>query len=283
MTIAVPDDRLDSLLFRGRSLPKNYAEAIAEASCEAGVQMVSEVSLTFNDPDFKLLWSGYFTMWTPVTYRGMNLVLSVIETQDEGRGKTVVKCRPKAVVDLRKRRGKLVMNNVTATDFIRAECRAVGAKLVAQETSKRQQIVRDVKEKGQSYSPTDYPSSWTTFVRLADECGYLVFEYGGVIYFGTPTWLASHRPKATVKWTPSKEDASESWIIPEFRESLDSEDIEVRVEVPLTRYKEFLPGNSLVVTGFPKYSGTYLVTNVSYPIVGPGTIEVTAQTTHKIV
>lgn len=284
--IAAPDSNIDKLLFRGRKLSKDFAGSVSSATLDAGVDMASEITLVFNDPGFALLGSGFFTKYTPVTYEGMKLVVSVIETDagNGGRGQTTIRCRPKAVIDLRKRRGKFVMNNVTASEFIRHECEAVGAGAVMQQTSKRQQIIRDVKEKGESYSATDYPSSWTTFLRLADECGYLIYEHGGIIYFGTPTWLAANRPKVLVTWSPEgTESANQVWSVPTFRDSLDSEDVEVTVTVPLDRYQDMKPGNALVVQKFPRYSGTYLITNVNYPLVGPGKIEVTAKTTHKLV
>lgn len=283
MTITATS-QISALLFRGRTLSKNVAEMVTAASVDASMDMASELSITLDDPGFALLRSGYFKVYTPVTYQGMNLILSVIETgAGSGRGELVLKSRPKAVHDLRKRRGKLVVNNTTASAFVQRECAAVGAKCVVEPTTKRAQIMRDVATRGQTYSFSDYPSSWTTFSRLANENGFVLFESKGVIFFASPPWLAAHRPKTWVAWSPGKEMiAKESLTIPEVRQSLDSEDIEITVELPLSRVSQVEPGNALIFQSFPQYAGTYIVTNVSYPLTSVGTVTVTAKTIRKL-
>lgn len=277
--------QITNLLFRGRTLSKNVSENVISAGVEASMDMASELAIELHDPYFSLLQSGYFKIYTPVTYQGMNLVLSVIETgKGTGdRGKLTLRARPKAVLDLRKRRGKMVVNNTTASAFVQRECAAVGAKCVVEPTTKRQQILRDVAQRGQTYTATDYPSSWTTFSRLANENGFVLFESKGTIFFASPPWLAAHRPKTYVTWSPKVEKyALDSLIVPEVRQSLDSEDIEVTVELPLSRVSQVEPGNAFVFDGFPQYSGTYIVTTVEYPINNVGNLVVTAKTIRKL-
>ena len=66
--------------------------------------------------------------------------------------------------------------------------------------------------------------------------------------------------------------------IPEIRDSSDSRDIEVDVELPIRRAGGVLPGTALRLTNFPKYSGPYMINTVSYPLTGDGVVAISAST-----
>jgi hypothetical protein len=168
------------------------------------------------------------------------------------------------------------MKNVSPSTFIQSECKAVKAPFTIQKSGKRSSVVRDTPKKGDSYDEADFPSSWTTFRRLADELGYVMYEVAGEIYFGKPTWIVAQKPKVIVQWY--SENGKEPITIPNFRHSVDNTDVELSLELPLERAEECIPGHGLVISGFPAFSGTYMITSVSYPLVGSGTVSVTAST-----
>jgi len=214
---------------------------------------------------------------TPVTYRGLKLIVSVVETsQGGGLGGITVRCRPAIVDKLKARTGVKVMKKVSPSTFVQSECKAVGATSVVQKSNKRAAIARDVKKSGESYDASSMPSSWTTFRRLADELGYVLYEVEGKVYFAQPTYIVAQKPKVLVSWY--SQDGNEPLTIPQFRRSVDDTDIEVSLELPLERASECIPGHGLVVKGFPSFSGTYMITQVNYPLVGAGTVSVTAST-----
>lgn len=268
------------ITFHGKPLHDYALNKITAASIEMGTDQVSEISLDFNDPGFKLLDNRIFDIDTPVKYRGLYLRVSVIETNEgSGLGGFTIRCRPTAVWKLRHLRGDKVRHNITPAAYLASECDLadVGTRPFAQHSHSKKKIARDVKEGGTTYDPASIPSAWTTVQRLATEIGFYAYEAGGVIFFGKPTWLVKKQPKVYVRWYP--EDGSEPYTIPEIRESIDSEDIEVNLELPLDRAHEVIPGKGLQLLDFPQYMDTYIITNVSYPLAGPSSnIEVTATT-----
>ena len=264
-------------MFRGRKLSSNLEEAVSSIEIDLSVDQVSEIRIELDDPGFAILKSGVVELDTPVSYRGLKMSVAVVETTPGGgEGGLSITCRSDVIRKLKKRQGPLVMQNASPSDFVARECKAVGAKAVVEESKTKKKVARDVKEKGQKYDIASKPSSWTTFRRLADEVGFLMFEIGGTVYFGRPTWLVKKLPKVQVKWYPTW--AEEPYSIPSIRESADSEDTEVSLQLPLGRAGEVLPGRGLSLGGFPRYSGNYIITSVNYPLAGPGVIEVSAST-----
>lgn len=263
----------------GKPLPDDMLDMVISADLEMGVDQVTELTFTFDDPGFKILSSGKFDLDTPVLYRGLHLSTAVLETTEGGGlGGLTVRCRPLAVRKLKKLRGDRVLHQITPAAYLRSECKKAGIAKdpLAQKSAKKKKIARDVKEDGARYDPASYPSAWTTMQRLAGELGYLLYEVGGTIFFGQPTWLVRHQPTVEVMWYP--ENGMEPLSIPEFRHSEDSKDLEISLTLPLERAGSVFPGVGIKISGFPKYTGKYFINSVAYPLAGDGTVTVTAST-----
>jgi len=275
MTKVLPS--AEDVLFRGRKVTRDLKEQISNMTLDMGIDQITELTIGIEDPLFETLKSGLFDLKTPVTYRGLKLIVSVVETsQGGGLGGITVRCRPAIVDKLKARTGVKVMKKVSPSTFVQSECKAVGATSVVQKSNKRSAVARDVKKSGETYDVASTPSSWTTFRRLADELGYVLYEVEGKVYFAQPTFIVAQKPKVLVSWY--SQDGKEPLNIPQFRRSLDDTDIEVSLELPLERASECIPGHGLVISGFPSFSGTYMITQVNYPLVGAGTVSVTAST-----
>lgn len=267
----------EDVLFRGRKITRDLSQQISNMTLELGIDQVTELTIGIEDPLFETLKSGVFDLNTPVTYRDLKLMVAVVETSSGGGlGGITVRCRPSVVNKLKKRRGSKVLIQISPSTFVQSECKAVKAPFTIQKSPKRGHVARDLPQKGETYDEADYPSSWTTFRRLADELGYVMYEVAGHIYFGKPTWIVAQKPKVNVQWY--SENGTEPLTIPNFRHSIDSTDVELSLELPLERASECIPGHGLVISGFPTFSGTYMITQVSYPLVGSGTVSVTAST-----
>lgn len=267
------------VLFRGKKLPARITDLISSVDIDMAVDQVTELTFSFDDPEFRVLRSGIFDLKTRVQYRGLDLAISVIETNaGGGLGGFGIRCRPWSVQKLKELRGSFVMQNVSPATYVKAECKKAGIPLepFAQTSPAKKRIARDVREKGVTYDAANQPSAWTTFQRLSGEIGYMMYEVGGRIYFGKPTWLVKKQPTVEVRWYP--ENGKEPHTFPEFRQSIDNEDIEVTVELPIERSGLVYPGVGLKLTGYPKYSGTYFIRSVNYPLVGVGNVMVMAST-----
>lgn len=270
--------KIDDVLFKGQRLLTNVIDQVAAVDLDMSTSQVTELSFTIEDPNFKILKSGIFDLNTKVTYRGLKLIVAVVETNEGGgQGGLSVRCRPEAVSKLKQRVGTLVMSNISPSAFVLAECKKVGlAAKVDPKSTVRSRIARDLPQKGQQYDEASKPSSWTTMQRLAGEVGFLMYEIGGTLFFGRPTWIIQSQPKVAVSWYP--ENNKEPYSFPEFRHSIDNKDVDLSLVLPLSRAGEVFPGYGITVSGFPKFSGTYMINSVNYPLVGGGTVSVSAST-----
>lgn len=275
MTLKTLDNipRLTEIRVRGKELDEDIVKSVYAADVEMAVSSVTELSVSLDDPGFRILQKGIFDVDTPVAFRGLHLYVAVVETNDGGGlGGLTIRCRPLAVKKLKKLQGPRVLKDVSPAAYVIAECHAakVDKEPVVQigKKAKKKKIARDVKESGTTYDPANTPSAWTTMQRLSDEAGYVLYEVGGRIYFGQPTWLVKNQPSVEVMWYP--ENGKEPAMIPQFRQSIDSDDIEITMELPLARAGSVIPGVGLKITDFPRFSDTYFINEVSYPLVGKG-------------
>ena len=253
---------------------------VRSADMSMSTTQTIEMSIEVDDPGW-----AYFNKWnlqldTRVNYQDLALTIASIETNEgDGQGGFTIRARPHYVRRLKRRRGTMVLKKVSPSDFVASECRAIGAKYVVQPSSKRSSVARDTPPKG-TKSGDDY-SSWSTFTRLASEVGFLCFEVGGTVYFGRPSWFAKRMPKIKVRWG-GHDDKIDAVKIPVCSRSLDDDGrATINVEVPAERSREFRPGYLLSLSGVPRFSGTYFITNVDFPLAGlEGTVTITAETIH---
>ena len=73
-------EMLDELNVRGARLERNVADALIQASAESSMDMIAQLSLTFHDPDFRLLRREVLSKGGAVDLRNLRLVISVVET-----------------------------------------------------------------------------------------------------------------------------------------------------------------------------------------------------------
>jgi hypothetical protein len=259
----------DRVLLRGTALPPNAhvtAAAVSLTSREA-----SEVTVEIVDPDLALLATGLLTKGATVDVDDLRMELAAFSAQPgaAATGALTLTCRPAAVRRLTERRGPLRMTGVSATDFVLAECAAVGVACVAQPGPGMPEVARDTEQ------PED--SSWSTFTRLATEVGYIVFEAAGTIFFGKPTWLMERSAGAAVPvgWFTAN-DAERARELPSVRTTLDGEiDTEVTAVLPGERARAVRPGGTLRLYGYPTFARDYLISQVSYDMLA-GDVSVTA-------
>lgn len=284
------DSLINEVIFRGAKLRADVSEVITSASIDLSADQVSEIRLELEDPDFDILRDGYIKLNTLVDYQDLKHQIAALETTDgdSGRGGLSITCRPAAVQKLKARRGPMVLKNISPSEFIARECESVGAKYFVEPSAKRKQIARDVVKAGEAVG-NEAPSTWTTFTRLADELGFMLFEVGSeagsVIYFGRPSYFmktapTSNDPTRFVRayWNVG-EEFYRTRTPPKVRASVDSTDgITVDVELAMERSEECRPGRVLVLRGVPGFDANYFITSVNFELAGVGTVSVSAKT-----
>lgn len=271
------------LVVTSGKLKVDVTESITETMLTAGTDTVTELMLTMEDPGWERMKIGLYSVGNArVVYGAFDLTLAAVEVNGgaSGHGGIRAQFRSTAVRKLKRRRGALSMRNASASDFVKAECQAVGLKVFTQDSPKRLQIARDVPKEGEPVQEgAEYPSSWTTFQRLAREQGFLMFEYAGFMHFGSPSWCMNKfttRPK--VHWINGP-DELRPLTAPVTRRSEDAKiPVEMSFDVPWGRLSEFIPGRAVEVDGMPLFNGRYIINNVSFDLQAAKAVSVSCGT-----
>lgn len=290
--VANPNPRaaLGNLYIHGGRFQTNLADAVVSADLSWSTTQVTQLAMSFADPGLDLFRSGLFRKGTAILYRepGIDVQLRIsavtVEPGPAGTGGMTIAARSSAVWKLKRRRGPKVMKKASPSQFVAAECKAAGLKAVVQPSPRRGQVARDVKGKkgASSYSGSGKPSTWTTFQRLATELGYVMFEFGGTIYFGRPTWLV-RRDKTPLQVALPLPGAPEVWMAREIPTISMSDDAQVPVtiggiQIERDRFKDVRPGGGVQLRGLPPFNDLYLTESMRLPLLGTDPLELTAMT-----
>jgi cell wall-associated NlpC family hydrolase len=262
---------VDSVYLRGGGLSKQLIDAVTSASLNGSISEMNQMDITFADKGWKLLDSGIFSINASVDVEDFQMEIASIDTgDDETRENVTIKCRPRVIRKLKNRRGTRVMKNVSPSEFVIAECRAVGAKYKVQGSAERKQVARDVAKKG-SQEVSQEPSSWTTFKRLADDLGYVCFETAGTIYFGRPSWLISEGGSAflSYRYKHGKDDDYLIKEVPSCTRSADSPGQTVKFAVRTPTLTRVRTGVRFALSGVPTFDTNYLVTGFDIDLADP--------------
>ncbi len=269
--------------------------SITKASISMSTKRITELTLDIEDPGLDILATKALRTGvmpgegvTSLDWQDHRLKVSAVEITggDTGRGHLRVQCRSSKIYDLKRRTGAMVMSNARASDFVRDECKAIDAKYVIQESPVRTKVERDVPKPGEVLDPDrEPPSSWTTFLRLAREDGYICFEVFQRIFFCKPTYLLNYqttsRPDVTVNWPRHGGDnPSRPLALPNVRRSVDNPiETEVELELPANRSHECAPGSILNLLGIPTVGkhNRLLITDVSFSMNPDTTVRVRAE------
>lgn len=254
----------------GSKLDAHIQKNVISANVDFTTDQVSQITINILDPKLDFISSGLCKPGTPARLQKMDFVVATLETSDTNGNFTVtLKCRPQVVQKLKSRKGTLVMANSSPSDFVKAECKAVGAYAYIQASPIRNSVARDLPEIGQTYDLDQTPSTWTTFQRLAQELGYICFEENGTIYFGQPTYFTSRGKKTPlVVGFRTGPKAHRALSIPNTSKSLDSVQTTMDFTLPLSRAFEARCGRTLQLKGIPEFSGYYMVSEVSFNLAG---------------
>jgi cell wall-associated NlpC family hydrolase len=262
---------IDRVRILGTYLSLDMRDALTAASISTSTSQVTQLDLTLADPYWFTLTRGGGIPGTRVDFDDFKLHIAAIETVDLGGTEGIkLSCRPIVVSTLKNRRGARVMSKVSPSDFVKAECKAAGADYLIQPSPRRSQVARDVPQKGQKYDKSNYPSSWTTFQRLAGELGYICFEAANTVYFGQPTWIMKARTSWVRAYFKTGDEKYQVLEIPSCRKSLDSNQTTIDFTMPASNGFFMLPGTRCNFAGVPGFNGNYLISSASWDLLEDG-------------
>lgn len=272
-----------SISIMGSPISDELIDALTGCDINADLSQVTQLEMKFADPRWRLLDSGLFTLGQRVEIGGFRLEISNINTTEAGSGTEglSIKCRPIAYRLLKARTGPRVMNSVSPSEFVQRECAAVGITAVVQSSARRTQISRDVPQKGQQPDIQNPPSSWSTFQRLAQEIGFVVFENQDVVYFAKPSYLVSSGILGSfpINYITGEVDDKRTLTIPQCARSLDDPAVTVSTSMIVEDVNTARPGKVAVLSGVPTFNGNYLCTGFSGELLEtPNAVTVNAAT-----
>jgi hypothetical protein len=274
------DSEVDLITIQGARIKGDIRAAVVDATASLSTSEVSEITLIFHDPQLQLWNNGEFDNGLPVTYADqyMQIISREISAGDDGLPNITIVCRSAVVQALIARQGTLVMQGASASDFVMAECKAVGAPYVCELTPTAAQIQRDPILPATRYAGADTPSSWTTFNRLAQGLGFLCFETGGTIYFGKPSWLIKNSQNTAYVTYRTGHDDTDMTTVPGLTDSSDADDgPTLTFSVPYIRSTEFRPGVLCTITeGLQGFNDSpWMVSSVTISLASGSDTEVT--------
>lgn len=226
---------------------------------------ISELAVAVDDPGFALLAKVGEPLGAKIHTMNLDYIVDSMDVDaGGGSGGMTLNCRPRAVRDLKKRRGAYVMNNVSPTTWVEHEVHAVGGSFRGQSSPVRSRVARDVT----SENSDEKPSSWTTIGRLAQELGFELYEDDGRFYFGKPSWLIKNIGRIKIDYTDGVRSRRPT-TLPTMSASLDDPDsAEYSFSMGVEFAVDVTPGIRVDITNFPLRNGSYLLTNIDHPIYG---------------
>jgi hypothetical protein len=270
-------DRLRSVVIGSTRVAEDVAAAITKASISASTTQTTQLVMQIVDPALALLTGSFAPKRTPVLYATLKLEVAVREIIVVGTSTPALQltCRSQGIQTLKRATGARTWGGLSYTDWLRQQCAAVGLGFVGQPSAKRT-IARTV-TKGQPPQ-----STWEVATNGASDLGFLLFEAGGVVYFGQPTWLAAHLPQVSVRWAGAGGPNTTPGLtqVPTVRDSDDD---------PTVGYTGLLacvpdlaetlaPPCAITVEGIGPYSARYLATDLELDLDGVTTASVSIAT-----
>lgn len=260
-------------------------KALLSASLDLDVEQMTEIEFVMDDPGY--VYFNSFGTKGPIgkdaTYADLKLRVAsyTLGPGSTGNGGITLRLRPRGVEQSRAIRGALTRQGISPSQFVIDGARSAGMTAITQDSPVRPSISRDVAGiDGNQQSERDDKNEWTTLQRLAAEEGFLCFERSNTLIFGSPQWLFEKQPTHVFSYGPGS-PFKQNWMLerPEYTSSTtrDSAD-EIQFKVPTDSSGIILPGQNASLVGLPKFfKEKLLITNVNYPLIGPGEMSITAR------
>ena len=235
-------------------------QVIGEPVFKAAMDVVPHVTFSVLDANFALANRRLFDSGARITWRDAELSVDTASfiPGDHGQGQVDVVAQDYMIHALKRLRGPHTASNLSATTWLYQEmstCGLIPDKYLLGESVPTQTVIaRDVWDPAKgTLEATEYPSAWTTIVRLGKELGKWVFVSGRRIIFGSAgfamTWSAAEPVRIGYDGAPEHEQFV---TMPETERTtiVDRVDtLRIKGRVPHSRAHLFRPGVPVDVYG----------------------------------
>lgn len=235
-------------------------QIIDEPTFRAAMDMVPHITFSVLDPGFNLSNSKLFTPGNLLTWRDATMRTDTVSyvPGDHGQGQADVTAEDDIVHALKQLRGPHTASNIDATTWLFQEISTVGYDptkfLLGESVPTQTTIARDVWDPSMGVvADTEFPSAWTTIVRLARELGKWVFVSGRRIIFGSAQFAMAWAAAAPVRigWANAVPTEAFMDIPTTVRATIADrvQTLQVKGRVPHARAALFRPGVPVDVYG----------------------------------
>jgi cell wall-associated NlpC family hydrolase len=242
-------------------------QVIGEPAFRAGLDVIPHVSFSVIDPNFGWSNQRLFDSGNLITWRDAYLRVDTATyvPGDHGQGEADVVAEDDIVHALRHLRGPKTESNIDAVTWLFQEMSTVGYDparfLLGESVPSQSTISRDVWDPAQGVvAEAEYPSAWTTVLRLAKELGKWCFISGRRIIFGSARFSMAWAAPAPVYLGWDKAPPEEQMVdIPTTVRATIAERVmilQVKCRVPHARANLFRPGVPVNVYGVMGTSAT---------------------------
>jgi hypothetical protein len=185
MATPLVSTRFKDVRVAGRNLATNLVNNVESMSVELSNSAVSAFKVTFADThEFNVYRSTVVNPGQTLTYEGWTFEIGELET-DSGKGGPSVSltCLSKRVTALMKQTGEKNWGKaVDVSAWVTSVAKSAGFIPVVQPGLGKAEITRAKPDGGEA------ESTWDVLVKLRDEKGVWLFEYGNRLVFAKPTW-----------------------------------------------------------------------------------------------
>lgn len=301
------------LLRIGSSLdPGELGNAVTGGSIDFSTSEVSQMTVVLDDPDYRLLQKHGLNIGTVVDNYGIRWQVVELESgQSRAREQVTLRCHPAGAVRLRESIPSA--SRISPTLYMAALARQAGLRFIGEPTAPRDIAPAEIDDTRGRVAIKRLQTAWEVGVFWAGELGFLFFEAGATLYFGSPRYLAEQGRRAQISWrglafktsdggpvypalnAPKCKATGRTFfkkgaVIPGFvhpdglvttttyLDTVDRlEDITVKAEIERATGEALRPGMRTALAGVPLFdSTTLLMTRVSWSlsdVYSPVTVE----------
>jgi hypothetical protein len=256
-----PSGALGELFILGQQIANDVGlHVIGEPTFRAAMDIVPHITFSVFDPNFNYSNNRLFDAGNRVTWRDAELRTDTATyiPGEHGQGQADVVAEDGIVHALKHLRGPHTVSNIDAVTWLFQELSTVGIDptkyLLGESVPSQTTIARDVWDASQGVvADTEFPSAWTTIVRLARELGKWVFISGPRIIFGSAQFAMAWAAAEPVRIGWDKAVWNEAFVdIPTTVRTTIADRVmtlQIKGRVPHTRAHLFRPGVPVDVYG----------------------------------
>lgn len=198
------DGSLGVIYVLGTQITQNVGmQIIGEPTFQSAMDIIPHMTFSVIDPNYSLSNQQLFLSGNRVTWRDADLRTDTVSYIPgvHGQGQADVVAEDSIVHALRHLRGPNVVSNIDATTWVFQELSTAGYDptkyFLGEAVPTQSSISRDIWDPSMGVvAEAEYPSAWTTIVRLARELGKWAFISGRRLIFGSAkfctAWAAAN-------------------------------------------------------------------------------------------